>query len=705
MRWALCAVFIWVLVQPVFAAPLTVITGEHDRFTRVVVSLPKDADWQFGRVENGYALRLPIEDGYDTSGFFDLIPKDRVFDIAQDADEGELSFVVECECNAQAFEFRSDFLVIDFSDGPPNPGSPFETALSYVDPVLSQPMGPATPIRIVSPDIGRLIPLVPPREPLVEVQTIKAAQLPAGAPLSTSRQLDQERTNTVDSSTVTREISESLGRGLSEGLLNGDLQPSDDVTEAEAFLDEIVGQGFPGIAARTSIDPLAIPPSDPSEQTQTGEACLPGHLFDLASWDKGSGFHTQLHFARTKLVDAAGNVDALAIVELARLYIVFGFGKEAQQVLAFGRTNSQERQHLTALALLIEGYDVAPDLFTSQVSCPTAVALWALLAAGSKAVDAKVDEIAIIRAFKELPPQLRPMIAPSLSNQLLRIGANEAAFQTLEALSPDSASSVDMVLADAALTDALGDEDAAFEQLKDVARNGPRSSPQALARFFDEGVARETQFMDADFLLADALRFENADSLIAVELADAQFAAYLSTDRFSEAQDLLRSFENQRSSTDIIIAKDELLSDATARLDDGTFLRFMWSQDALDASLEVRNAISERFLSLGFPHKAMGILPTSVPPFDDKGLRTPSTQDWPEPLIADSEVLDGGNERQAEKLDGIGSIETGTVLVNYSEMEFPQQELTLAASRALLESAGRSREAVVELLEQISPGL
>ena len=104
MRWLLTVLWVSANVQ----------TGEHENFTRVVVTIPVDAAWQLGRNDNGYLLRVPGVNEYNLGGFFDLIPRDRIVDVQNASAGSELQFFLDCECYADAFLEGTRVLVLDF---------------------------------------------------------------------------------------------------------------------------------------------------------------------------------------------------------------------------------------------------------------------------------------------------------------------------------------------------------------------------------------------------------------------------------------------------------------------------------------------------------------------------------------------------------------------------------------------------------------
>ncbi len=115
------------------AQTVVVRSGEHADFSRIVVPVGGLGDWVFGRVEAGYELRLKTPGvALDSSRVFDRIPRTRIADVSTPG-PGRLRLKLGCKCSGDAFAMADGRIVIDISDTPPRPTSPFETLLP--DPV------------------------------------------------------------------------------------------------------------------------------------------------------------------------------------------------------------------------------------------------------------------------------------------------------------------------------------------------------------------------------------------------------------------------------------------------------------------------------------------------------------------------------------------------------------------------------------------
>ncbi|WP_400085164.1 hypothetical protein [Yoonia sp. R78084] len=696
MRYSVLLSLLVVWPHLVAAAPLRVQTGEHADFTRVVVGLPQGTDWQIGRTPAGYAVRVSATDGFLLDEFFRLIPRDRISEVSQSPQEGELQLFVDCDCHAIASVYISNFLVIDIRDGPAPPNSPFETALvlpKTVAPNSPLPASVGVPFR---PAQNRLLPLITPRfqwaEPEVPVDDDQQKQDVADISDPTVS------TETADEALrrIAQALTESVGRGLSEGLLQEGLSaPSDPprTNTTDGFMPQVAGADLPGVAARTSIDPRAIESAVPSPQTQDGQRCLPEAAFDVASWGNDSPPGQQLHVARNGLAAEDGGFAEGSLITLARLYVFLGFGREAQQALELEAVQSQDRIVLRAIAQIIDDEPVAHAVFAGQVSCPTNVALWALLAQPTAPTDAQVNRTAVVNSFRALPGYVQQAIAPRLARALLAIGAEDEALQVLAPQSTTDRRDIARALAEASLAEALGEENLAMGQIKDIARNAPRTSPEAMARFFRDGASRGIGFSDEDFLLSDALRFETADTPAASDLAEAQIVGYLSVDRFADARALQLTRRNTLSTEDFAAGEFAVYLQAAQRMPEAAFLEFVWQEDLTRLDAKTQNMVAERLVALGFPDRALAVL-TSPAEEEDAAQR--------DVLIADILQAIAANRSTADENANVPPSDDADTFESTVTQAFnPVGQPTLRDSRSLVDTAAQARENIRALLQTV----
>ena len=112
------------------AEVISVRSGDHPTFTRLVLAIPVGRDWRLGRQGTGYAIDTgDVTDTFELAVAFEKIQRTRVAALTQGAVPGRLQIDLACACHAQAFLWQPDRVVIDIVEGPAPADSPYELAL------------------------------------------------------------------------------------------------------------------------------------------------------------------------------------------------------------------------------------------------------------------------------------------------------------------------------------------------------------------------------------------------------------------------------------------------------------------------------------------------------------------------------------------------------------------------------------------------
>lgn len=723
MRLLIVALLMVLLPGLLIAQPVSVQTGEHSTFSRVVVRLPAGADWQFGRDADGYVLRMPVSDGYDLRRFFDLIPTDRIVAVSQDAGTGTLRFAVACLCRADVTVLDDRFLVIDIGDGAPDPTSAFERPIDGVAVSVSAETGGPGLFPVVFPraleprsQTVSLLPLLPAPVPQQPIAPVVAQELDA----------------------LERLVVESLGRGLTAGFLERDVSGTE--TSPRQPPQIMLDLPLPGIAVSTGIDPAAVPVPDAPVVAADGTDCVPDSFVSIAEWADERPFVDQLGTSRSALVEEFDRFAPDSVLALARLYIHFGFGREAIQTLNLDGIGSAERNYLRVLAQIIDSDAVDFADAEVQITCPSDIALWAFLAMPVDMQQKSVDRVAILRAFRELPGPLQSHLGPRLAERFAAVGDDDAADQALRMARRDAPDAIDTQLAAATLANRFGDDSAALETLTTLARTDARITPEATIRFLTESARLRIAVTEDDMTVADALRFEHAMTPVADDLAAAQIAAYLGADDFGNALRLLQEQWDVLTSDRAAALQADFDRAAVARMPDAEYLAYVFTQDLTKADPEIRRSAAARVMALGFPEQALRYLDTrdATPSEDDLYLRaaaflqlrdpdaviralgnvqsdqadalraaarsqlagnTVATADTTNDVVADWRR---GNWTDLAQSDDPLMRDAVSAILNSDDQAF-DEGAPLASGRALLESAAASRALVDGLLERFVP--
>ena len=116
------------------AQDVTVRSGEHDGYTRLVVKVPPDTDWILKQTKNGARLNVALEGvKFQTDSVFQRLTQNRLSAISQSNADDALLMEFGCDCAATAFLYRDTMIVVDIAPG------------SFLPPLTSDIPPPALP--------------------------------------------------------------------------------------------------------------------------------------------------------------------------------------------------------------------------------------------------------------------------------------------------------------------------------------------------------------------------------------------------------------------------------------------------------------------------------------------------------------------------------------------------------------------------------
>ncbi|MEJ6403208.1 hypothetical protein [Yoonia sp. 2307UL14-13] len=415
-------------------------------------------------------------------------------------------------------------------------------------------------------------------------------------------------------------VTESIDMGLFHGSLNQEPRP-------EEFPPiTAVSEPAPGLRLTTGVDERSAAPGPDSATTQSGAGCIPNHLVDVEQWGDDRSFAEQIAEARDEIALERERMNAEAILTLARLYVHFGFGREALQALEMRSMDSRETQYLAAVATIIDDLPGQPGLFSEQASCDAKVALWAMLA--TEQPDTTVNPNAILRGFAALPEHLKKVLAPRLADRFIAIGDHDAAAQILDRQENKTELTPELRLSRANLQDAV--ESPENIDFSEFIRGGDRVGPETMIAHFESAVENRINLTPDDFLLGDAIRFELAEEARAVDVAVAQFRAYLSQNDFDGARAIFDEIAELAGRERRDALWETYAQTATDAMDDAPFLHFAFDVDVDSLPIHARADIADRLRALGFDGRARSLAA-------EKPSISPNA---PQPVALDTEITD-----------------------------------------------------------------
>ena len=730
------AVAIWLgLCLGVNAQVVTVRSGEHDGFTRLVLTFPEPAGWDLGRTADGYGFRARKSGWrYDISTVFDLIPRDKVSAVWVDPDSGVLRLGLSCDCHAIATPFRPGIVVIDVLAGAAPTGSPYETALAD----SGRPM-PALVVRKTLRPRQRPPGLVAKEEPTPEmpVAVVPNLLLQGRSP----RAMPGPVLTLASPDPRAIDMRDRLLRDLSRSIAAGAVKPVAQLPAPKA----------PEPASRPVVLPLDLPARESVQLrvrpagaapdlalTASGQACISDDRLELAAWGDGRDPADQLVKAQADLLGEFDRPDQERLVALAKLYLNLGFGAEARSLIRLWGQGAPDAVLLDSLGILVDGKSGAPA-FAGMLGCDTAAALWSFLAQDRLAAGTDINRAAVLRTFSALPLNLRRLLGPAVSERFLGLGDTEGARAIGDSIGRASGPHGDAVsMIDARLDLADGLAETAEGKLQSIVAEDGATAALALAALIESRISRGEVPDAAQVLALKAMLQERMSSPGAVILRRALAKGQVLTG----AAD--RAFHDQTANDAALYPELwELLARHGASLELAALALDPPGPAVSDLPAGVRIAVAERLQKDGFSEGAgrwvdgvgsveADLLHARVALDLRDGreaLRRLGGQTGPEAEILRAQALTllgdlpaalvaleaAGSENDAARLrfvarqwDALGSVEDPalrTLLAGRSATPDATQDAPLAQARALMESSSSARAGVTALLaERQVPG-
>ncbi|WP_151718324.1 hypothetical protein [Gemmobacter serpentinus] len=500
IRWLFCALLLLIPLT-LRAGPMLVTSGEHDGFTRLVITLPHAQDWQLGRMQDGYRLSLPdATEDYDLSKVGDRIGRTRLAEVRQLPDSSDLRIVAACACHATAFAFQPDIIVVDVKSGPPPAGSPFEHALEQPLPrPVPLPQTPALALGWNMRQTGGIRPMVTPDR----------------APRELGRDLARQIGTAASSGLIELAVPEADGAG-DPSLPQIELR-------AEPNLEMHIGER----------DTTAIlQPDCPAPEEYIAENWIPAGT-------TAAGFLQKVAQVLASDIDDPPPSDLMLA---AKLYLHFGFGTEARQLLQQLPASEEYRAGYIAISQVMDGDPADPDPFADLAHCRSAVALWAILARPHLRPAEPIASNDIYQAFANLPRHLRHHLVGPLIDRLREQGDLKAADRIRAAIERETRlTEPGFDLALGRLQIAEQEENAARATLEKAAATPGIAEAEALIALVKLAFDNRTPIQPARLQNIAALEAQFAAAPLGLDLRHALVIAYALSGEFQSAAQILRS--------------------------------------------------------------------------------------------------------------------------------------------------------------------
>jgi len=748
MRLLFIFMVFWMNVSPSFAQTIVVRSGEHENFSRLVLTLPRKVGWTIVESNRSFSLKVDTPSVlFDFSKVFERIPRKRITEISQEGVGSDLVFSLACDCSVTSFTDNANLVVIDIKDWedqaeqrqPTNGSTINQTTYRFPRPAMQQ-MPISTKSTILPTIIGQVIENNP-----------AVAMKPA-----TPRQTKRSYSNINVSE---ERLLAQIERASDQGLLDLTESPIPTGQKEQRkpelkILVEAPEESLPlSLSVTTVIDRDLAAGVALLDRSSSESFCTDPKFVAVASWGRGGNYSDEVSQLRSQLYGEFDKLQLETAVDLARLYLFFGFGAEARQVIELSRKSNTEIQVLLALAEVLDsGETVIENPFAGQQACKGDVALWSLLSEHSVATNVNND--AVLQSFSRFPPHLRERLGPGLSRMYVEAGDAQMAnsiLRTTRRSGGEIVSGFDFAEASVAELN----EDTEMEEIKlmNSVGEGNEYSPKALTELIENMYqSRKALAPDLpDLVTAYATEYRGTD--LEGELIRTQVVALALVGRFKEAFAAQEELQKLDSEIENHAALTSLLTLMSERADDVTFLRYAIDSKtggSEDVSAQLGEQMAGKLLGLGFPDEAEMWLKKSGDSLNNKKRRMMQAEievARKQPYRALVELVGlsepGANRLRAKALRQNGEYgKVGQVLTTAEDLNgaargfwmaeewetVPNQEDThysqvaeqsaqlfqvdpsteqmapLAQARSLMRGSSKVREEIASLLQKVSAG-
>jgi len=592
----------------IYAQILTVRSGEHSNFTRLVVPIITQRDWSITQEERVVTLTLDQFDGeFDTTEVFQLIPRDRIVSLTSIS--GQLEITLGCDCNVAYFLAENRFVVLDIG---PQDVELFGTTV--VRTTTAQELPSVGRIEI-SPEVAIPLPS------LLRQAEAALTQTPVDTPLRIREPLSAGENAILDvmQEKLLRELSTAATRGVLNTLADQSIAPKNSDTQETTNVDIILAQPEITKEEPNKTTNVRVTSSNELQRIdapalyETSYTCPNSDDFNVEDWADSRPFNIQIGEARKYLYRDFNKLDLSSIDRLAKLYLFFGFGSEARAVLSLKPEMSASSFHLVDIAHILErGEATAHSTLSGAIECESEVALWAILAETDIPAERNFDPSAALRALNKLPIHLRRSLAPELSERLLSYGDADSAAKALRSIErvplplPPSAK-----MANASIALEQGNYSSATNQLSDVIKENTTQSPEALIALVEAKFSQNEPVLRRTANLLEAYAKELGNSELGPALRRSNILALAKSGQFDRAFQAIEEVDGQLEVDLIDEIRLKILEEVTASAENITFLEYFFEQAPREVnrlSSDAKNSLANRLLDLGFSNEAQAVL-------------------------------------------------------------------------------------------------
>ena len=515
-------------------------SGEHETFTRLVFSLPRRVP--FNLVQRDRELTLGFEQtGWrpDLSSVFNRVPKRRLQEIEYSDRENGLILTLNCACDVTTFWFNENFFVLDISDPAESVGRSEDAKNDFFYRYVRT---------FGAPDRN---------SEWIGLPTLQVRHYSGRALERILRSFPDETyaPKDVEEPTLDSEQKENMSDHLRDGLKSSQVSRSVSDISAGSRQAELAGRpelentgnsGQIGVQIQDLHSQITVRGADQdtrrAEREKSSEpapnTCIDENDIDFNRWAGEKRFIEELGARRSAIF---GERDALNLTEsykLVMLYLYYGFGAEANAVLALSARDKREIDFLRAIGEIIENGRSVTGILDDQRECGGLASFWGLFYDDEIPSSLELDRELTLQSFASLSHHLRRHLGPVLSKRLQTAGFQELSDEIVQVvLATEIEKTPVETSADAHLNvlfEVPGKERSEFAD-----RGSQMDASDTIVRRIDNAVSRGEDVSADVAELAGAFAFEHSDQPNNADVQKAYVIALGASGDFKAAYDLL----------------------------------------------------------------------------------------------------------------------------------------------------------------------
>ncbi len=609
MKSMLIGIALSLIAASAWAEPIIVRSGDHEGFSRLVLHLPQRVDWTISGAEK--QKKLLINQKYvkwDIDEVFERMSTIRISDISPiPGDQNGLLINLTCSCQVEVYWHGESMLVFDVKDsGPQINISPNK----YI------------PLKIENPyAVFQASPLSKRHHPQVQHAFQKIALHILSKDLNNNFAENQavNRLHKIDINSQREPIVKQFFHAERLDLINlkkpnlikfpyGSKAKNDINKNFQNKEGNTYDLNDPWKNISLSLSVRKISPNQSSTDNQYGDNkvyCIANETLSIENWGNTESFTNQLTSLRKRIAKNYENGDGLEKLEAAKMYLYFGLGAEAKQLLKEIRIDEGLRKIYVSISEIMDEAAISSDVFDDQFHCDSNVALWSILGGKKGSFKSSPNHDAALRALVRLPVHLKKQLGPKLIKNLLEMGqiaASDRFQQTLRGTidsekkrSPDSKFTIETSQENNDSPDSITIENnekflSALSQVVDRHLNDGMEIPSDWVDLLGS-YAHEQRNND----VGEHIKHLYVRSLAAAGLYDSAFSEFSKLDPENPGNYITRTADLLGLYT-VRLANDIIFLKHLSQL--GRYKNF-------DISDSVENEVAKRLLGLGFSSEAL----------------------------------------------------------------------------------------------------